>query len=376
MNDNRKLHLIAFSILIALTIALFVPNGSGRILAAILLLPSAIITILFIKKRLAISIHSNLVLLIVSVIGLLYLLFYYFTIFKFGYTKTGYGLNPNTIFTYTIPIAIIIVTTELIRHVLCVQKKRLITAVAYAICLIADVLICSNISSITNFATFMDVVGLTLFPGIFYNLLFNYLSVRYGFLPNIFYRLLTVWSFYLFPYGSGISYSLLSFFNMLLPIGIYLFINSLFEKKRKYALKKFSRARQVTQNILNVVVLLFAVGIVMLVSNHFKYGALVIATDSMTGELNKGDVAIFESYDDQSLQEGQVIVFERNNSMVVHRIVEIEIINGITRYHTKGDTNEDNDIGYITNREIAGVVNYKLPFFGYPTLWIRSLFRH
>jgi signal peptidase len=83
---------------------------------------------------------------------------------------------------------------------------------------------------------------------------------------------------------------------------------------------------------------------------------------------------LFERYEDQLIIEGQVIVFEKYNTMIVHRVVDIEIINGNTRYYTKGDANEDLDLGYITDGEIVGLVNLKLPYFGYPTLWVRSLF--
>jgi signal peptidase len=55
--------------------------------------------------------------------------------------------------------------------------------------------------------------------------------------------------------------------------------------------------------------------------------------------------------------------------------VKIEIINGVTRYYTKGDANEDNDAGFIVDSDIVGVVNYKVPYLGYPTLWMRSLFK-
>ena len=112
----------------------------------------------------------------------------------------------------------------------------------------------------------------------------------------------------------------------------------------------------------------------MLISNQFRFGAYVIATESMTGEINKGDIVIYEKYEDHDIEKGQVIVFEKNNSVVVHRVENIENINGITRYYTKGDANEDSDSGYITKGDIIGVVNYKLPFIGYPSIWIRSLF--
>ncbi len=126
--------------------------------------------------------------------------------------------------------------------------------------------------------------------------------------------------------------------------------------------------------VLTAVVVIIMIGTVMLISNQFSYGALVIATESMTGELNKGDVAIFEKYEDQFLREGQVIVYEENGRMVVHRIADIKIINEVTRYYTKGDANEDTDAGFRLEGDIVGLVNYKLPYLGFPTLWLRSLF--
>ena len=92
--------------------------------------------------------------------------------------------------------------------------------------------------------------------------------------------------------------------------------------------------------------------------------------------LNKGDVAISERYEDQFIQEGQVIAFKQSKSVVIHRVVDIQVVNGITRYYTKGDANEDLDTGYVTDSQIVGLVHYKVPMLGFPTLWLRSLFVH
>ena len=373
--DKKRLYIISGILLAALLIALFAPAGSGRIFAAILLLPGAAFCWLGLKKRDVPSIYAKTVLMLISVIGLLYLVLYYMSALAFGFTKTGYGLKWDIIVRLTLPIGGIIVGSELVRHVLCVQHGKAGKVFAYFICLIADVLITSSITGITSFSWFMDVVGLTLFPGILYNLLFNYLTVRYGFLPNIIYRALTVWVFYLIPYGSAISDGILALINLFLPIGIYFFIDSLYEKKKKYALGTRNRFTLFLSRVLTVVAVVIMIGTVMLISNQFSYGAFVIATESMTGEINKGDVAIFEKYEDQPLQEGQVIVFVQNKSMVINRIVDIQIINERTRYYTKGDANEDMDSGWRTEGDIVGLVNYKLPYLGFPTLWLRSLFR-
>ena len=373
--DRKKLYIISSVTLAVLLLTLFAPMGRGRIIAAILLLPLAIISLINIKKRVALSINEKQVLLLVSFIGFLYFSFYYISAAYFGLVKSGYGIRPVIIFDFILPIAIIIVSVELIRHVLCVQGEKWGKVFAYFISLTSDVLICATIPSMTNMATFMDVVALTFFPGIFANLLYNYLSVRYGFLPNIIYKAFTVWAFYLIPYASAISDSLLGFVNLILPIAIFVFIDSLYEKKRKYALGNASVLRKILSKTLTVVALIIMLGTVMLVSNQFTYGAYVIATPSMTGELNKGDVALYKTLDDTPILEGDVIVFEKDNTVIVHRVVDIQTINGITRYYTKGDANEDMDAGYIHRSDVIGHVDNKIPYIGFPTLWMRNLFK-
>ena len=376
MSDKRIIKISSASVLAVLLIALLIPFGeSGRIVAAVLLLPAAAIIPMLIKKRSIYSINKKEVLIIMTVIALVYVMAYYLSGLRFGFYQNLYKLSVSGFFKYILPISAIIAATEIIRGVMMAQKSRLAHVLCYLSCVAADMLIVSNIPSITTFNRFMDFVAGAIMPAILFNLLFNYLSKRYGMYPNLVYRLITTLYLYIFSVKSGISESLLNFFRILIPIAIFIFIDALYEKKRRYALGNTSRIWRVLSAVLTAVVLIIMTGTIMLVSNQFKYGSLVIATGSMTGEINQGDVIIFEAYEDQAIVEGQIIVFEKNDSMVVHRVVDIEIINGITRYYTKGDANEDMDMGYITEANIVGTVNYKLPFFGYPTLWIRSFFK-
>ena len=376
MTDVRNNRIASASLLVALLFTLIIPLGvSGRIVAAILLLPAAVFIPLFIKKRSILSINKKQVLLVMTVIALLYVMAFYLSGLKFEFYKNSYGLSLQNFFEFFLPIAVIIIATEIVRFVFMAQNDRLTRVFCYFSTLLADMLICATIPSVTSFNRFMDLVAGTLLPAILSNLLYNYLAKRYGMYPNLVFRLLTTLHAYLFPITSGIEESLLNLVKLLLPIGIYLFIDALYEKKRRYALGNTSRAQRVVSTVLSILVLLAMIGNIMLVSNQFRYGSLVIATESMTGELNKGDVVIFERYEKQTIEEGQVIVFEKNDSLIVHRVADIQIINGITRYYTKGDANDDVDAGYITSASIVGVADYKLPFFGYPTLWMRSLFK-
>lgn len=377
MTDKRVIHIFSASVLAVLLVALVLPLGeSGRIVAAILLLPAAVLAPLLIKKRNILSINRSQVLLILTVIALVSVMAYYLTGLKFGFIKNPYGLSPKNFLKFFLPSAAVIAFTEVIRFVMVAQKGKAAAAMNYVSFVIAEILICSNIPEVTTFNRFMDLVAGALLPALLSNLLYNYLAKRYGMYPNMAYRAILTLHSYVFPVTSGIAEALVHMFNLLLPIAVFLFVDSLYERRRRYALGNTSRVWRVLSGVLTAVAVVIMVGTVMLVSNQFRYGALVIATESMTGELNKGDVVIFESYTDQAIPESQVIVFEKDKSMIVHRVVDIQIINGITRYYTKGDANEDNDAGYITDADIVGLADYKIPFVGYPTLWLRSLFKH
>ena len=376
MTDKRLIHIFSGSVLAVLLLALILPFGeSGRIVAAILLLPAAVLIPLFIKKRNILSINKDQVLLIMSVIALVCVMAYYLTGIKFGFYKNPYALSASNFLKFFLPIAAIIGFMEVVRFVLVAQRGRLPWLLCYFSGVVADMLICSDIPSVTSFNRFMDLVAGALFPALLSNLLYNYISKRYGMYPNMVFRAITVLHGYLIPIKSGIAESLVHLFNILLPIGVFFFIDSLYERRRRYALHNTSRVARFFSRILTVTVIIIMVGTVMLVSNQFKYGSLVIATESMSGELEKGDVIIFESYEDQPVIEGQVIVFEKYNVMVVHRVVDIKIINGVTRYYTKGDANEDNDDGFIVDADIVGLADKKIPLLGYPTIWMRSLFK-
>jgi signal peptidase len=375
MPDKRNLHIFSAVVFAVLLVALLIPIGdSGRIAAAILLLPPAVLMPLFLKKRRILQITTGQVVLIMTVIALLYVMLYYLSGLSFGFFKNPYRLTMENFFRFFLPVAAIVFFTEVIRFITLSQESKLASGLCWLSCVMAEMLICSNLLAVNSFVDFMDLVAGAMLPAIIANSLYHYLSRRYGFWPNLIFRAVTTLYAYTFPIISGISDSLVNFARLLIPIAIYFFIDALFEKKRRFALQKLGRFQRVFSRALTILVLIIMVGTVMLVSNQFRFGAYVIATESMTGELNKGDVAICERYEGQSVQEGQIIAFEQSNSTLIHRVVDIQVINGVTRYYTKGDANEDMDTGFITDANILALINYKVPMLGYPTLWMRSLF--
>ena len=372
MTDKKLLHIISSLTLTVLLIVFFIPfDTAGRIIASLAIAAAAAVSYVFIKKRSILSMNKDQVLMIISAIAVAYLMLYYLTGLKFGFERNAYALKMGTFLSHCLPAAAIIVASEIFRYIIRSQDDRATDLMCYLSCVLAEMIAHSTATvALSTFNNFMDLIAQAMFPAITANLVYHYLSKRYGFYPNIVYRAVTTLYLYLIPYTPAMASSLYAFVKLLVPLAIFIFIDSLYEKKIRYALGKKSKL-EIPITILAVTIML---SIVMLVSNQFGHGMLVIATESMTGELNKGDAALFEKYDDQTIEEGRVIVFKDGKSMIVHRVDDIQIINGITRYYTKGDANEKRDAGFITDSNIIGIVNFKIPYVGYPTLWLRSLF--
>ena len=368
--DKKRLYIVAVSIFCLLFSALFIPNVSGRMIAALLLAIGGIASVFLLKKRSILSINKSQVLLLMAVIGVLYIVLYYVTGLRFGYYRAYGALSWETFTAYILPAGAIVVFSEMLRSVFLAQKDKWASVFAFLICVIGEVLVFSNLRGIETFNRFMDALGLYFLPAITGNILYHYLSKRYGAYPNLAYRLLVTLFPYIITIASGIPDSLYSFAKLILPLLIYWFIDLLYEKKRQRALAKPSKWSYVGVGVFALIL----VGYVMLISCQFTYGAFVVGSDSMTGELNKGDTVIYKEYDEEIIEIGQIIVFTKNGSKVIHRVVDVERINGVNRYITKGDANEDVDSGYITQSQIVGLAEFKIPYVGYPTLWIRSLF--
>ena len=113
--------------------------------------------------------------------------------------------------------------------------------------------------------------------------------------------------------------------------------------------------------------------VIALISCKFTYGILVIGSESMTGSIDKGDLIVFRNKK-EPLNVGDVIVFQKEEIRVVHRIIDIKNVNDEFRYYTKGDANPTPDDNYVTDDYLAGKVLFRIRYVGRPTLWLRSLF--
>ena len=377
--DKIKTLALELALIPILLLAFLIPTSYARWGMSVLLTIYAIICNKVLKRKQIKSHYKDQVMTIMIVLGLMYLGIFYATGLYFELVKSKILLSINTIVNIIAPITISIIATEYIREIFIHQefnitiktnKFNLSPLITFISMVIIDLLMYGGNINIDNLDVLLTRVGYFLFASISSNLLFNYISIRYDKRGIIIYRLITTLFVYIIPIVPQIYTFFESFLKMLYPYVMYVIIEKLFSKN-EFAV---SYGAQKKEFILNSILMIITAGLIMLISCQFRYGIMVIGSNSMTGTLNKGDAIIFEEYKNQELEEGRVIIFDYNGMQTIHRIERIIKVNGEYHYYTKGDANKKADEGYRTQNDISGVVRIRVKYLGYPTLWIRSLF--
>ena len=377
--DKIRVFILEILLIIFLFFALFALNIFSRKILALSLGIYAIIVSLFLKKRRFPSINKKQVTTLMVVFSMLYIAIFYLLGLYFGFERSKILFSFRTIIDFILPLSIIIISSEWIRgtflsHKLEIgyktKKKDLSIVFSYISMVIIDLLIYTEVYNVRVLDDFLTVLGFIFFSSLSCNLLYNYITNRYGIKGVIIFRLITVLFAYIIPIVPDLYIFFRSFLRMLYPYLIYLVFEKMFSKN-DYSMGRQEKRKEMIGNTL---IIALAAALVMLISCEFRYGIIVVGSESMTGTINKGDAVVFEKYTNQEIKNGQVIIFNYNNIQTIHRVVEVQRINGEYRYYTQGDANKRKDEDYRTEEDIYALVDLKVKYIGYPTLWVRELF--
>ena len=369
--DKLMEYIFSIILCIILFFDLFVLNvfNNKHIFAAFLLI-YFLITRIFIKPRNKGNTNKKKIILTMAALSIIYVLILYVIGIFAGFYKNSIAFNIKEFFNRILPISLIIILSELIRDTFVTRKNKISTIITTIGLILVDILLNIHLYSTINLESILTLIGYVGLSSISSNLLCNYIVKRYGYIPNIIIRIITTMNMYILPIIPDIYIFFQSVFKIMYPFIIYLTIDYVFTTENfKLAVK--NQKTSVTSLVICIVIV-FA--IVALISCKFRYGIMVVGSSSMTGSINKGDAILFEQYKTQKLEEGQVIVFYKDGIQTIHRIQDIQILNGETIYYTKGDNNQQKDDGYRTEDEILGIVKFKLNYIGWPTIWVNQFF--
>lgn len=377
--DKIRIFILEISLLVFLFFALFALNIISRKNLALIICIYAIVVSFFLKKRKISSINTKQVTILMVVFAMFYLGIFYLLGLHFGFVKPKIMFSIKTILNFILPLGTIIVTSEWIRRIFLSHKLEikfkskkidLSSIFTYIAMVMVDLLIYTEVYDLAKLDDFLTVLGFVFFASLSCNLLYNYIAIRHGVKGIIIFRLITILFVYIIPFIPDVYVFFRSFLRLLYPYLIYLFFEKLYSKN-DYTLGIREKRKEIVGNTLLIVI---ASLLVMLISCKFKYGIIVVGSGSMTGTLNKGDAVIFEKYQRQEIKKGQVIIFDYNGIETIHRVIDVQKVNGEYRYYTKGDANSRNDEEFRIKEDIYALVKLKVKYIGYPTLWVRDIF--
>ena len=101
---------------------------------------------------------------------------------------------------------------------------------------------------------------------------------------------------------------------------------------------------------------------------------VVVESKSMIPTLDVGHLLVLQKRAPDKIYLNDIIVFnaDYNDKPIVHRVKEIQIVDGEYRYFTQGDNNSVRDPGYRVYGDIIGVVVFAIPYIGYVTLFLHE----
>ena len=306
--------------------------------------------------------------------SMVFLILYYLFGIIIEYAKSNNYLTLYGLTVFIIPTILKIIFKEHLRNSLLTKSGDNKFLIIYSVILfiMIDILPALSILNMSNMHDVFIFTALVLLPSITVNAVATYINIKVGYMPVIIYSLIFSLYQYVVPIVPNPSEYLKAIIDFILPI-LILF------KVRKIVNKYYDEDEEIDRNykkssiILLIIPIILTIIIIYFVSGYFRYYALAIASGSMHPVFDRGSVVVTEQvnakYDNYNkLKEGEIIAFKAEKNIVVHRLIRIVNIGDEVYYYTKGDANEEEDNYLIKKENIIGIVRFKIPYIGYPTV--------
>ncbi len=311
----------------------------------------------------------------VFIISIIYFIIYYILGVIIGYSYNVYSTSFIGILRNIIVIVVPLLFREEVRsRFLFLNKKKFGIFFITLLFIVLELFSSTFFTYSNNEELFINFFSVFL-PIVLENILLTYLAyigirstVYAYFIPMLISR-------YFIPITLDVDWFFALLFQLVLVVVIFYvsFNEYLWKEKRIYSYKT---------NKTNSVVYLFGVVLIvsfgLFVAGVFKYRPVAILTYSMEPIFTRGDAVIVEKlYDDEKnkLKKGDIIQYQVDKTVVVHRIIKVKKEDNKKVYILKGDNNNAKDPKPVYMEQIMGKVLFSIPKVGYPSVWL-SEFLH
>lgn len=283
----------------------------------------------------------------ILILTLIYLIIYYSLGLIFSYSQNIYKFS-NVLKNIYLFITIII-SKEYIRYLSINSKNNIIMILITILLILSDLSLNNILVNIKDKLNIFEYLFSVIFPVITTNVMYTVICKKiriYGVLIN---RVTITLVSLVVPVIPNINWYTTGLVEGLYPIIVIYIINSLYYHKKKVIIPAV------------YVFIIFILG--LFISGVFRIYPLAIMSDSMSPLFNRGDVVIIDR-NNNNLKVGDIIEYQKNDILVVYRIVKIND----DYYQTKGDNNEYVDNTLVSIKDIKGKYLYRIKYIGIPSV--------
>ena len=111
-----------------------------------------------------------------------------------------------------------------------------------------------------------------------------------------------------------------------------------------------------------ILLLVIAVSVPLSLPRYLGYEVFNVVSGSMAPEIPAGSVVYVSPTDPERIVSGDIIAFRSDGTVVTHRVVRNDYIE--SRFITRGDANNMDDINPVSYHDLVGIVRYHFPIVG------------
>jgi signal peptidase len=307
---------------------------------------------------------------IVVVYVLLFLVLIYVLGLVTGFLRSGYSHTPLMLIQNILPVVGVVVLTELVRYAIVKRigdHKGALAGVILAFSAL-HIIVGSTLYNPTVPLELFEMIGRLVLGGIAANVMLTYVAYKSDFRPTVTYAMILAVYPLAIPILPDLGPFIYAVLDIMLPMLLFMRFNEFFITHRPIP-ERHKRSGQILWAMPMVAVL---ATVVILVSGIFRYWAMAIGSDSMQPEIRTGDVVIIDkNYGDvENIELGSILAFRHDGRVITHRLIATEHDASGLKIQTRGDNNNSNDAWSVRESDIVGIVRWKIPLIGWPTVWL------
>lgn len=373
--SEKKILTVEIILILTFIFNIFVLKNSNQyLIATVLAIALALLYLMVGFEKDNLKLKRDLLMTTLIYVISYYILTYILGIF-FEFLRSPYGLSLVTFLRNVTPVLVFIFAKELLRYEISTKGERnglliLLSIVLFILVDTSTVLYKYDLTNVSDLVKFLEV---SFFPLAAENVMLTYLVMKGGYTSAITYQVVMKMPIYVVPIVPNINTYIDVIFRIVFPL---LLLHSLYGEvsgNKERQLEK-ARSNHLAKRIVFSVSVVILVVTVYLTSGLFTYYAVTIGSGSMIPNLGVGDIVIVRKTKDyESLEVGDILVYNKETKVVVHRITEKNKVDNEYVFRTKGDANDAEDWYDIYEEDIIGTVKAKVKYLGYPTIWVNKL---